>query len=157
MTLNFNYKGLIGEVQTNPISNTILGRLKDLLTGIILGSGTNIIGKVGIDQTTPGVTNGVSVVGSLANVTHTAVNATVVTGEVLAANTNRKYALIINDSDATVYIKIGAAAVLNQGIRLNAYGSSYELSHSNGNLNTGAINAIHGGAGNKALLVTEGV
>lgn len=67
MALNFNYKTLIGEVQDSPTSNTVLARLKNLLTGIILATGTNIIGKVGIDQTTPGVTNGVSLVGSLAN------------------------------------------------------------------------------------------
>jgi len=56
-------------------------------------AGTNIIGKVGIDQTTPGTTNGVQVnaalpagtnsIGSVnlaANVTATACSATVVTG-----------------------------------------------------------------------------
>ena len=51
----------IGEVQVNPTTNTVLGRLKDLLTGIVLSSGTAIIGKFGIDQTTPGTTNGVYV------------------------------------------------------------------------------------------------
>lgn len=40
----------VGEVQANPTSNTLLGRLKDLLTGIILAAGTNLIGKVSIDQ-----------------------------------------------------------------------------------------------------------
>lgn len=50
-----------GEVQANPTANTLLGRLKDLLTGIILAAGTNLIGKVGIDQTTPGTTNNVTV------------------------------------------------------------------------------------------------
>jgi len=47
----------VGEVQTTPTANTLLGRLKDLLTGIVLNSGSNIIGKVGIDQTTDGTTN----------------------------------------------------------------------------------------------------
>ena len=50
----------VGEVQATPTSNTILGRLKDLLTNIVLAAGSNIIGKVGIDQTTPGTTNKVS-------------------------------------------------------------------------------------------------
>jgi len=50
-----------GEVQAAPTANTVLGRLKDLLTGIILAAGSNIIGKVGIDQTTPGTTNGVEI------------------------------------------------------------------------------------------------
>jgi len=56
---------LIGEVQANPTDNTVLDRLKDLLTGIILAEGTNIVGKVGIDQTTDGTTNKVAV-GSIA-------------------------------------------------------------------------------------------
>jgi len=50
---------LIGEVQATPTSNTILARLKDLLTGIVLNTGAAIIGQVGIDQTTPGTTNAV--------------------------------------------------------------------------------------------------
>lgn len=51
----------IGEIQASPTSNTVLDRLKQLLTGIVLSAGTAIIGKVGIDQTTPGTTNGVEV------------------------------------------------------------------------------------------------
>ena len=89
--------------------------------------------------------------------THTAVNVTTGTGEVLASNANRLYALLVNDSDTTIYIKLGVAAVANQGIRLNANGGNYEMSAMLGNLYTGAINGIHGGTGNKALLMTEGV
>jgi len=89
--------------------------------------------------------------------THTAVNVTVASGAVLAANANRKYALLVNDSDAVIYIKLGAAAVANQGIRINAAGGNYEMSSLLGNLYTGVINGIHAGAGNKALLMTEGV
>lgn len=48
---------VVGLVTASPASNTILGRLKDLLSLIVLAAGTNIIGKVGIDQTTPGTTN----------------------------------------------------------------------------------------------------
>lgn len=87
--------------------------------------------------------------------THTAYNATTSTTEALAASTTRTYLLIINDSDTTVYLKFGAAAVLNQGIRLNANGGSAEFSPRNGNVDTRAVNVIHGGAGNKALLITE--
>lgn len=49
----------IGEVQETPSDNTLLGRLKDLLTGIVLAAGSAIIGKVGIDQSTHGTTNAV--------------------------------------------------------------------------------------------------
>lgn len=89
-------------------------------------------------------------------IVHTAVNVTTSTGEVLAASTDRKWALIINDSDVVIYCKIAAAAVLNEGIRLNANGGSFEISPQLGNFVTGAINCIHGGAGNKVLLVVEG-
>lgn len=87
---------------------------------------------------------------------HTAVNATTSSGEVLASNAARKYALLINDSDTVVYLKVGAAAVVSEGIRLNPNGGSFEISAAPGNRATGAINAIHAGSGNKAVLVTEG-
>lgn len=94
---------------------------------------------------------------SVTTPTHSAVNVTTSTGEAAAANTSRTYLALINDSDATIYVKLGADAVLNQGIRLNANGGSYEMSDAIGNLYTGAVNAIHGSTGNKVLLVTEGV
>jgi hypothetical protein len=50
-----------GEVSATPTANTVLARLKDLLTGIVLNSGTNVIGNVGLDQTTPGTTDSVTV------------------------------------------------------------------------------------------------
>lgn len=46
---------LIGEVQANPTANTVLDRLKALLTGVSLAAGANIIGKVGIDPALNGV------------------------------------------------------------------------------------------------------
>jgi hypothetical protein len=45
--------------------------LSDLLTGIVLSASNAIIGRVGIDQTTPGTTNLVSVVGNTKQVTAT--------------------------------------------------------------------------------------
>lgn len=87
---------------------------------------------------------------------HTIATIGVASGVALAANANRKYALLVNDSDSAIYIKIGAAAVLSEGIRLNAGGGSYEMSVGYGNLDTRVINAISSGAG-KVLLVTEGV
>jgi len=98
-----------------------------------------------------------SVNGAYATPTHSVVAVAAATSVALAANANRKYALLINDSDTTIYVKLGAAAVANQGVRLNANGGSYEMSNLSGNLYIGAINAIHGGTGNKVLLVTEGV
>ncbi len=51
---------VIGKVTASPTANTVLGRLKDILTLTVLAAGSAIIGKVGIDQTTPGTTNLVS-------------------------------------------------------------------------------------------------
>jgi hypothetical protein len=99
---------------------------------------------------------GASVIGAAATLAHTVATIGATTGAALAANAARTYVLLVNDSDSAIYIKIGAAAVLNQGIRLNAYGGSYEMSVKDGNLDTRAINAISSGAG-KVLLVTEGV
>ena len=108
-----------------------------------------------------GVANGVAQPvtesgGAYTTPTHTAVTVGVATGEALAANVNRLYALLVNDSDTAIYIKLGAAAVLNAGIRINANGGSYEISKKLGNLYTGAINAI-ASAASKNLIVTEGV
>ena len=37
----------LGEVQANPTANTVLARLKDILTGIVLAAGENHVGSVG--------------------------------------------------------------------------------------------------------------
>lgn len=58
----------IGEVQASPTANTVLDRLKSLLTGIVLSAGTALIGKVGFDQTTPGTTNAVAPISGQAGV-----------------------------------------------------------------------------------------
>lgn len=79
------------------------------------------------------------------------------TGTVVSANADRKYLLMVNDSDATIYLSLDGAAVVSAGIRLNAGGGNYEMSFQEGNLFTGAVTAIHDAAGTKNLLTTEGV
>jgi len=74
----------------------------------------------------------------------------------LAANANRLYALFVNDGTEAIYLHLGAAAVMNRGIRLNASGGSYEMNRELGNLYIGAINGICA-SGGMTLLVTEGV
>lgn len=86
--------------------------------------------------------------------THTAVSVGSSSTSVLASNAYRVYALLVNDSDEAIYVKLGAAAVLNQGVRINPGGGSLEISSKLGNLYTGAINGICT-SGSKALLVTE--
>lgn len=87
--------------------------------------------------------------------THTSAAIAVTSTTVAAENAYREYALFINDSDVTMYLAIDVPAVLNAGIRLDA-GSALEMGARFGNLDTRQINAIHGGAGTKNLLVTQG-
>jgi hypothetical protein len=47
----------LGEVQTNPTANTVLDRLKDLLTGIVLAAGSNNIGDVDVASIAAGDNN----------------------------------------------------------------------------------------------------
>jgi hypothetical protein len=86
--------------------------------------------------------------------THAVVTVGNTTTAALAASAYRTYVLLINDSDEAIYIKIGAAAVLNEGIRINANGGTFEMSQANHNLCSGAINAICT-SGSKKLLVTS--
>jgi hypothetical protein len=93
-------------------------------------------------------------IAAITTVTHTAPTVGNATTAVAAANADRKWLLLVNDSDETIYVKIGAAAVMNQGIRINASGGSLELT--GGSINTGAVNGICA-SGGKKMLVTEGV
>ena len=84
---------------------------------------------------------------------HTVADVATTSTLVLASNSDRLHALFVNDSDTTIYLKLGAAAVLNEGIRLNANGGAYEINWTN--LFTGAVYGIHGSAGTKKVIVTE--
>ena len=92
--------------------------------------------------------------GTARTMAHTSPTAGTSSVTALTLNASRKYALIVNDSANVVYIKLGATAVLNTGIRLNAYGGSYEINETN--LYTGVIDCISSVA-SQTLLVTEGV
>lgn len=75
---------------------------------------------------------------------------------VIAANPNRTYLLLENDSDTIIYLQFGGnPAVANTGIRLNANGGNWESSAAAGNLFSGAVSAISASS-NKNLLVVEG-
>jgi hypothetical protein len=84
----------------------------------------------------------------------TGVNVTTSSTLILAQNLYRRHALICNDSDTVIYLNLSVAAVMNQGIRLNANGGSYEINFTN--LTSQAIYGIHGGTGNKVVTVIEG-
>jgi len=86
--------------------------------------------------------------------TPTAVAVQTASTVVLAANPNRRYAVFMNDSNKSIYLSLGATAVLHAGIELSATNGHYEINDSN--LFLGAIYAIAEG-GDKVLTVTEGV
>lgn len=71
---------------------------------------------------------------------------------VVSANTDRIGLILTNDSDEVIYLAFGAAAVLNQGARLNAGGGSCTLDRNLGY--TGAVTAICT-SGSKNLCVVE--
>ncbi|MBA7665085.1 hypothetical protein ES703_73151 [subsurface metagenome] len=74
--------------------------------------------------------------------------------QVVPVNKARSWLEIVNDSDTIIYLALGRTAILNKGIRLNAAGGSFEINYTN--LFKGFVRAIHAGAGNKVLLITEG-
>lgn len=134
------------DVANLPISTTVLNRCDATSTAYIESTGDTYF----LSQADTWI-----IVSNTTTVTHTTATIGVASGVALAANANRTSALFINDSDTTIYLKVGAAAVLNEGIRLNANGSSYEMSKNYGNLDTRVIYAISSAA-TKKLLVTEG-
>ena len=83
-----------------------------------------------------------------ANVT-TAISVGTSSTTVLASNSDRIEAIIVNDSDETVYLNLSGTAVMNEGVRLNASGGALAL-----NTYTGIITAICT-SGGKNLTVTE--
>ena len=84
------------------------------------------------------------------------VNVATTSTAILAANTSRKVATVVNDSDTAVYIAVGNAAVASSGIRLNGGGGSVQFGGQGGlPPTTQAIYGIHTGTGNKAVAVQE--
>lgn len=113
-----------------------------------IGPGSNVIGQVGIDQTTPGTSNKVSlgsdVIATSAKTALTvnapaAASVGVASAQALASNAGRKGAVFVNTSNATISCAVGATAVLNSGITLQAGGvwSMNEYTFA-----TGAVNCI---------------
>lgn len=73
--------------------------------------------------------------------------------QLLAANLNRKYVYIMNNTGKAYYLKLGAAAVVGQGILLSNNGM-YELTGDN--LWTGTVNAISSSSTSTSLDIFEG-
>lgn len=86
---------------------------------------------------------------------HTEASVTTSSSEVLAANANRKYVRLQSDTTTALFLKLGAEAVVDEGVKLTNT-QFFEISAAKGNLFTGAIYAIHGGSGGQNLMITEG-
>ena len=87
----------------------------------------------------------------LATFVGTGINVSTTSAVVLGTNNNRLYALLVNDSDTVIYLKLGATAVNNSDIRLNASGGSYEIDWTN--LFRGAIYGISTADAKKIALI----
>jgi hypothetical protein len=91
--------------------------------------------------------------------TQSALSVTSSSTQILAANADRNYLLIQNNSDTDIFINlVGAAAsvdvaTVNTSFKLAASGGSLELKTW---VAVGAIFGIHGGAGTKKLTCLEG-
>ena len=86
--------------------------------------------------------------------THSNVAVTNASTILLSENFNRKYLLLVNNSDTIIFINLNGAATVGQGIPLHPNGS-YEMSANY--ITTSGIQAIHNATGEKTILITEGV
>ncbi len=93
--------------------------------------------------------------GFLRECVHTKVSVATSSTQLLPTNTSRRLAIFQNIGDTDVDLKFGVAAVAGEGIRLYANGGSYTSNEASGTLDERVVNAIHGGAGIKDVLVTE--
>lgn len=73
---------------------------------------------------------------------------------IVAANADRRYLSIQNDSDTIAYLAIGTAAIVNAGHRLNANGGEFIMSGAQGNLDSRSVTVISSAAG-KNLIIKE--
>jgi hypothetical protein len=133
----------------------IEGKITDCDTGNV-----TVVGQPALTYTTDSVTVhqggiwSVTISGSAATTaTNTKVSVGSSSTSVLALNASRKFAIFVNDSDETIYLNLSGTAVMNEGIRLNANGGSYEINLNN--LYTGAVTGICS-SGTKNLTVVEG-
>lgn len=72
---------------------------------------------------------------------------------VLASNSSRRFLFLVNDSDENIYVSLGSAAVVNEGILLTAGGGALTLDIAA--MWLGEINAICA-SGSKNLTISEG-
>lgn len=125
--------GTLGGAATDAVVQAVRDRLPTTLTAggnlrsailEALPAGTNILGRIGIDQTTPGTTDSVSVKKTALTPSAPAAGAVGTTSnQLVAANSNRKGLILTNThATQTVSLGLGATAVANSGIILGPGG-----------------------------------
>lgn len=132
-----------------------INALPNVTIGAALPAGTSLIGKVGIDQTTPGTTNAVTTNPTRGAVTDR--SGTITSGgtsqQIAAANSSRSYFEYQNISDETQYINFGAAATTDSNSFKIIAGASW--SNIATFCPTGTINVI-GATTGKKFIAKEG-
>lgn len=96
------------------------------------------------------INTGINLANSMVN---TKVDVGAVSTSVLAANSDRRFLFLVNDSDENIYVSLGPTAVLNEGILLTAGGGALTLDIAS--MWRGTISAICA-SGGKNLTVSEG-
>lgn len=132
-----------------------LETLKKSAEQVTAGDKSNYYHKVSLVQgspaTPPSNTNPIPVaLQKHATATHTRPTVTTTSSTILASNANRKSAQIHNQSGAVIYIKLGVAAVVGEGFRIEN-NTFYPVPEGY----TGDIRAIRN-AGSGAVDVMEG-
>ena len=125
--------------------------IKILLGAILIVALIGVIGVLQKPIRQPlGSTDFNIIEGTLSN---TAVSVATTSTAILSANVGRVYAKLTNDSDTVIYLGIGEAAVMNEGIRLNVSGGAYEITPDN--LFIGEINAICSTTSKEVLVIEK--
>lgn len=133
-TATDDIEDILGEVQETPTANTVLDRLKDLLTEIVLATGSNVVGKVGIDQTTDETTNKVRSLG-IPNTTLVQGNVTLDgTAQQLDSDTSCKNVTIQAHPDNAGYVYVGNSSV-SASVHMAVLSAGSSMSFTVNNLN----------------------
>lgn len=96
------------------------------------------------------INTGINIANSMVN---TKIDVGATSTPVLAANADRRFLFLVNDSDENIYVSLGSVAVLNEGILLTAGGGALTLDIAS--MWLGSISAICA-SGSKNLTVSEG-
>jgi hypothetical protein len=147
-------------IDTVGLSGGTVTVVSNLTKGTVTVVQTLLNGTVSISTGTINVGNSVNTVltGAIATApSHATYAVTSVSQTVSATSATRKYLLVANNTDTTLWLGLGTVSVNEKGIPLFANGSAYEMSSALGNLFTGDVTAINsGGTVSKTIQIVEG-